>query len=490
MHILLVDDDAESRRYFADFLRELQCQVTEKGDGDEALKAIMAKPFHLVLTDIKMPRMSGLELLQNIHQLPHRENTPVVLFTGYADIMTRTEALDAGAYDYLLKPVSVEWLARFIEQLSTRYKTESIFPVGGEQEMEIQTLIERLNSDDEKERAFAAEDIGYDNLTPAIEALVKRLQIEPSRFVQEVITNALKSMKAADLAEKVIPLLYSDDAFIRNAGIDILTYQGEQAVIGLQRLLHNNDKDVRKFALDIIFQINNRYTPGMVAEALEDPELNIVITAVEYLGRLEASAYIERIHRIFTTADNLLLRCTCLEAMSIIGNQDTVKVVASLYPDPGSINELELYSLVKFVGRQGSEEHLPLIIPLMVEKGDTMTKEIINAVDSILRRSGRNELPDELVSALANYIATNINDINKYELLVLLARYTNEAIFPLLLNYASSTNALVCLGAVEGLGLYNNPAALRYLEKLRDQVDNVDILEALDRSIELLRNIS
>ena len=59
-----------------------------------------------------------------------------------------------------------------------------------------------------------------------------------------------------------------------------------------------------------------------------------------------------------------------------------------------------------------------------------MTKEIINAVDSILRRSGRNELPDELVSALANYIATNINDINKYELLVLLARYTNEAIFP------------------------------------------------------------
>ena len=210
--------------------------------------------------------------------------------------------------------------------------------------MEIQTLIERLNSGDEKERAFAAEDIGYDNLTPAIEALVKRLQIEPSRFVQEVITNALKSMKAADLAEKVIPLLYSDDAFIRNAGIDILTYQGEQAVIGLQRLLHNNDKDVRKFALDIIFQINNRYTPGMVAEALEDPELNIVITAVEYLGRLEASAYIERIHRIFTTADNLLLRCTCLEAMSIIGNQDTVKVVASLYPDPGSINELELYS--------------------------------------------------------------------------------------------------------------------------------------------------
>ena len=115
----------------ADFLRELQCQVTEKGDGDEALKAIMAKPFHLVLTDIKMPRMSGLELLQNIHQLPHRENTPVVLFTGYADIMTRTEALDAGAYDYLLKPVSVEWLARFIEQLSTRYKTESIFPIGG-----------------------------------------------------------------------------------------------------------------------------------------------------------------------------------------------------------------------------------------------------------------------------------------------------------------------------------------------------------------------
>ena len=356
--------------------------------------------------------------------------------------------------------------------------------------MEIQTLIERLNSEDEKERAFAAEDIGYDNLTPAIEALVQRLQIEPSRYVQEVITNALKSMKAADLTEKVIPLLYSDDAFIRNAGIDILSYQGEQAIIGLQRLLHSSDKDVRKFALDTIFQINNQYTPDMVAEALEDPEINIVITAVEYLGRLEASAHIERIHHIFTTTDNLLLRCTCLETMAVIGNPDTVKVVASLYPDPVSINELELYSLVKFIGHQGSEKHLPLIISLMAEKGDIMTKEIINAVDSILRRTGRNELPAELMSALAAYIATDINDINKYELLVLLARYTNEAVFSLLMDYASSTNHLVCLGAVEGLGIYNNPEALPYLEKLRDQIDNIDILEALERSIELLRNIS
>ena len=119
-----------------------------------------------------------------------------------------------------------------------------------------------------------------------------------------------------------------------------------------------------------------------------------------------------------------------------------------------------------------------------------MTKEIINAVDSILRRTGRNELPAELMSALAAYIATDINDINKYELLVLLARYTNEAVFSLLMDYASSTNHLVCLGAVEGLGIYNNPEALPYLEKLRDQIDNIDILEALERSIELLRNIS
>ena len=99
-------------------------------------------------------------------------------------------------------------------------------------------------------------------------------------------------MKAADLTEKVIPLLYSDDAFIRNAGIDILSYQGEQAIIGLQRLLHSSDKDVRKFALDTIFQINNQYTPIWWWKPGRS-EINIVITAVEYLGRLEASAHIE-----------------------------------------------------------------------------------------------------------------------------------------------------------------------------------------------------
>lgn len=111
MNILLVDDDGNSRESIAKFLRRLGHEVREASTGDEALTLFLAGDYPMVISDIKMPGMSGIELLQAISATPGGPETDVVLFTGHGDMDTAIQALRAGAYDYLLKPINVEELA-------------------------------------------------------------------------------------------------------------------------------------------------------------------------------------------------------------------------------------------------------------------------------------------------------------------------------------------------------------------------------------------
>jgi HEAT repeat protein len=247
----------------------------------------------------------------------------------------------------------------------------------------ITQLINELNSEDEKVRAFAAEDIAYDGIVEGFEPMLGRLQIETSRFVREAIVNSLKTMPDVINVEKLIPLLSSDDAFVRNAAIDILSGRGQSALRCLQETLHNPDKDIRKFTLDALFQINDVYSADLIAEGLDDIDINNVITAVEYLGKLEARNYCPKINQIFMTTENTLLRCTCLEVLAVIGNKESSELVSEKYPNYQLISFLEKYSFLKFVAHQGNETHLPLIMALMKDKGQVMHKEIINAIEGI-----------------------------------------------------------------------------------------------------------
>ena len=118
MNILLVDDEHESRACLAKFLRELGHRVVECADGGDALETFSAHEFHLVLSDIRMPRVSGIELLRKIRSLPVGQEVDIILFTGYGDMQSAIEALRAGAYDYLLKPINIEELVKVTERVA------------------------------------------------------------------------------------------------------------------------------------------------------------------------------------------------------------------------------------------------------------------------------------------------------------------------------------------------------------------------------------
>ena len=116
MNILLVDDDKNIRHSLQRFLRELGHNPTACTSGDEALQVFSSGDFPLVISDVKMPGISGIELLQAIRSLD--QETDVVLITAHDDTALAVSALKAGAHDYLLKPINVAELAALTERVA------------------------------------------------------------------------------------------------------------------------------------------------------------------------------------------------------------------------------------------------------------------------------------------------------------------------------------------------------------------------------------
>ena len=117
MRILLVDDEPLSRKSIANFLIHfLGLDVDECDSVDCAFSLWIEKKHSIIISDIKMPGKTGFDLLDNVKSNYDGKFTDVILITGHADFDTAIQALRAGAWDYLKKPIDVEELAAVIEK--------------------------------------------------------------------------------------------------------------------------------------------------------------------------------------------------------------------------------------------------------------------------------------------------------------------------------------------------------------------------------------
>jgi len=104
--ILVVDDDAKIRKLCSNALSRQGYKVSAAGDAEEALKIFDEKQFDLVLLDIVMPKINGIELLKTLKKIDN--NLLVIMITGYPQIETAVKAIKQGAYDYIAKPFSLD----------------------------------------------------------------------------------------------------------------------------------------------------------------------------------------------------------------------------------------------------------------------------------------------------------------------------------------------------------------------------------------------
>ena len=117
LRILLADDELDGRSFFAKYLRLLGHTVTECDSGEEALTTYHDQGFDMILSDIKMGGMSGIELVRKIKQVKGENHADVVLYTGFVDVELAIGALRAGAYDYLTKPINMDELKAILERV-------------------------------------------------------------------------------------------------------------------------------------------------------------------------------------------------------------------------------------------------------------------------------------------------------------------------------------------------------------------------------------
>src|SRR5687768_14054175 len=116
-NILIIDDEPDMRDALTAALRREGLCVSTAANGVEALEKVQGQSFDLIITDVRMPRMGGLALLQELKRTSAM--IPVIMMTGYGRIEDAVEAMKAGVFDYLLKPFSLEDLKTVVMKALT-----------------------------------------------------------------------------------------------------------------------------------------------------------------------------------------------------------------------------------------------------------------------------------------------------------------------------------------------------------------------------------
>ncbi|HMJ25130.1 MAG TPA: response regulator, partial [Pyrinomonadaceae bacterium] len=116
--LLIAEDESNLRLVLQKELQRLGYRVQAAADGEAALRKLEESNVDVLLCDINMPRMDGMELLRRVHERP---NPPeVIMLTGQGTIETAVEAMKIGAYDYLTKPYSITELDVRVRQAAEK----------------------------------------------------------------------------------------------------------------------------------------------------------------------------------------------------------------------------------------------------------------------------------------------------------------------------------------------------------------------------------
>ncbi|MBA4166213.1 MAG: sigma-54-dependent Fis family transcriptional regulator [Chitinophagaceae bacterium] len=101
-NILIIDDEKAIRKTLSEILSYEGYKIEEASDGEEGLRKFRDKTFDVVLCDIKMPKLDGIEFLDKVRE--YNPDVPVIMISGHGTIETAVEAVKKGAYDYIAKP--------------------------------------------------------------------------------------------------------------------------------------------------------------------------------------------------------------------------------------------------------------------------------------------------------------------------------------------------------------------------------------------------
>ena len=124
--VWIVDDDKSIRWVLEKALKSADVDITSFSHPDDVLERINKEEPDVIITDIRMPGMDGISLLDRIKQ--HSPNIPVIIMTAYSDLDRAVSAFQGGAYEYLSKPFDVDEVISLVRRAIADRQTDNVLP--------------------------------------------------------------------------------------------------------------------------------------------------------------------------------------------------------------------------------------------------------------------------------------------------------------------------------------------------------------------------
>jgi putative nucleotidyltransferase with HDIG domain len=182
--ILIVDDEAEITEILADLLSE-DYECIRAGSAEQALNLLRDHQFHLVISDITMPGMSGLEMIPHVKELS--PDTVVVMISGMQTVESAIGALRLGAFDYLMKPFDLRQVEAVVKRALEHY---DLVAAKQRYENHLEELVEQRTA--ELDRALNSLEGAYRSTLKALTAALETRDSETHGHSERVVTYSLR----------------------------------------------------------------------------------------------------------------------------------------------------------------------------------------------------------------------------------------------------------------------------------------------------------
>ncbi len=353
-------------------------------------------------------------------------------------------------------------------------------------EPKLDELIKNLEHEDKAVRMFAAEDLGFLNDPAAIPVLIKHFVSEKATSVREAIGCALKRIDEPRIVELTLDLLKSEDAYVRNFVVELFCEKGEQhAEYLLDVLNRENDQDVRKFIVDAAAEFTNSAAVPFIHLGIEDPDVNVRIAAVEYVGQKELTPLLPDIETVLLNANEPMLIAACLEALTCIGNWETLLLLQRKFPNLHEVEPVYLVPLLSIYGKHATPEHLEALERLLEAASAFRSEILAKAIVPICVRHEIAPLSDKLLAFIKTLLEDKTDTCtDTAKLFIFLGTQTGDArIKAFLQKLLASSNKFTRMGAISALSAHGNGDTAKQLQAMLDKENDPDVKEALRNAL-------
>jgi len=281
-----------------------------------------------------------------------------------------------------------------------------------------------------------------------IEILFDIYKNNKNEFIRERIFEIFKRINNDWINNKLVELFSSDDPYLRNSAIEILQTKDDSILDLLYKKLDSDDKDIRKLVIDTAAGFDKDKIIDIFKKALNDKDINVVIAAVEYIGNIKIEELGENIFNIFIKSDNPMLKVVSLEALSKIGKACCIDDIKEYFRKNG-IDELYLFPYLKLISSVGDFKDILDLLDFLDINNQSYVNELVNAIENIIERKQIKELPEEVFDLLTRFYQSDIQSINKYEILELLVNYGDKKTKEYVKEALNSDDKILIMGALE-----------------------------------------